>query len=73
MEYFVTYKYLVSYFVLYCERVNNMEKVKTSMSLDKDVYEYIQKLADEERLNLSQIVNRYFYQMMVKEKDEEKG
>jgi predicted DNA-binding ribbon-helix-helix protein len=41
-----------------------MEKVKTSISLDKDVYDYIQKLADNERLNLSQIINRYFYQLM---------
>lgn len=47
-----------------------MEKVKTSISLDKDVYEYIQKLAEAERLNVSLIVNKYFYQMMVKDKGE---
>jgi len=45
-----------------------MEKVKTSVSLDKDVYEFIQKLAEEERLNLSLVINRYFFQLM-KEKE----
>ena len=50
-----------------------MEKVKTSISLDKDVYEFIQKLAEKERLNLSLVVNRYFYQMMLEYVPEEKG
>ena len=60
--------YQVSNLVLYCNRVMNMEKVKTSISLDKDVYEYIQKLAETERLNLSLVINRYFFQLMEKEK-----
>jgi predicted DNA-binding ribbon-helix-helix protein len=41
-----------------------MEKVKTSISLDKDVYNYIQQLAEKERLNLSLIINRHFYHLM---------
>ena len=49
-----------------------MEKVKTSISLDKDVYEFIQKLADNERLNLSQVINRYFYQIMKESEKERK-
>ncbi len=45
-----------------------MEKVKTSVSIDKDVYEFIQQIAENERLNISQVINRYFYQLM-KEKE----
>ena len=41
-----------------------MEKVKTSISIDKDVYEFIQKLAEAERLNLSMVINRHFFRLM---------
>lgn len=44
-----------------------MEKVKTSVSLDRDVYEYIQKLAERERLNISQVINKEFAVKMDKE------
>lgn len=44
-----------------------MEKVKTSISLDRDVYEFIQKIADRERLNLSQVINREFAVKLEKE------
>ena len=44
-----------------------MEKVKTSISLDKDVYEYIQKIAERERLNVSQVINRDYAVKMEKE------
>lgn len=47
-----------------------MEKVKTSISIDKDVYEFIQQLAESERANVSHIVNKTFFQMM-KEKGKE--
>jgi predicted DNA-binding ribbon-helix-helix protein len=46
-----------------------MEKVKTSVSLDKDVYEYIQKLAERERLNVSQVINRDYAMRMIKERE----
>lgn len=46
-----------------------MEKVKTSVSLDKDVYEYIQKLAERERLNVSQVINRDYAMRMIKESE----
>lgn len=48
-----------------------MEKVKTSISLDKDVMEYIQSLAEEERANVSHVINKYFYQMMKKDQERE--
>lgn len=44
-----------------------MEKVKTSISVDKDVYEYIQKIAERERLNISQVINKEFAVKMEKE------
>ena len=44
-----------------------MEKVKTSVSLDKDVYEFIQKIADRERLNISQVINKEFAVKLEKE------
>jgi len=47
--------------------VNVVEKVKTSISLDKDVYEYIQQLAKVERLNISQVINKEFAVKMEKE------
>ena len=43
-----------------------MEKVKTSVSLDKDVYEFIQRIADKERLNVSQVINKEFALKMEK-------
>lgn len=72
MEYFkILCNMLVSKYLLFAILYpgDNMEKVKTSVSLDKDVYAYIQKLAETERLNLSLVINRYFYQLMVKEKE----
>jgi len=50
-----------------------MEKVKTSISLDKDVYEYIQKIAARERLNLSQVINKDYAVKMEQEQKLEKG
>ncbi|WP_144023571.1 ribbon-helix-helix protein, CopG family [Paenibacillus sp. FSL H8-0548] len=47
-----------------------MEKVKTSVSLDKDVYEFIQRLADRERLNVSQVINKEFALKLESEKGE---
>lgn len=44
-----------------------MKKVKTSISLDEDVYKYIQQLADQERLNISQVINREFAKYVEKE------
>ena len=44
-----------------------MEKIKTSISLDKDVYELIQKIAESERLNISQVINREFAKYVEKE------
>lgn len=44
-----------------------MEKVKTSVSLDQDVYDYIRKLADRERLNISQVINKEFALKLEKE------
>lgn len=41
-----------------------VEKVKTSVSLDKDVYEFIAKTAEQERTNVSQVINRKFYELM---------
>jgi predicted CopG family antitoxin len=35
-----------------------MEKIKTSISLDKDVYEKIKKLAQDEDRSFSQQVNK---------------
>lgn len=49
--------------------VVSLEKVKTSVSLDKDVYEYIQKLAERERLNVSQVINRDYAMRMIKERE----
>lgn len=46
-----------------------MEKVKTSISLDKDVYEYIQQLAESDRTNVSQIINKKFYELMKEKKE----
>ena len=47
-----------------------MEKIKTSISVDKDVYEYIQKIAERERLNISQVINKEFAVKMENEKGE---
>lgn len=47
-----------------------MEKVKTSISIDKDVFEYIQRLVEEDRSNLSNFINKHFYQMMKKNQEE---
>ena len=47
-----------------------MEKVKTSVSLDKDVYEFIQKIAERERLNISQVINKEFALKLEKDKGE---
>lgn len=47
-----------------------MEKVKTSVSLDKDVYEFIQRIADRERLNVSQVINKEFALKLEQEKGE---
>jgi predicted DNA-binding ribbon-helix-helix protein len=44
-----------------------VEKVKTSISLDKDVYEFIQKLAERERLNVSQVINRDYAKRLAQE------
>lgn len=44
-----------------------MEKVKTSISLDKDVHEFLQSLAEKERTNVSQIINKHFAKMMEEE------
>ncbi|WP_332092981.1 hypothetical protein [Paenibacillus sp. GYB003] len=46
-----------------------MEKVKTSISLDRDVYEYIVKIAERERLNISQVINKEFAVKMDREKE----
>lgn len=45
-----------------------MDKVKTSVSLDEDVYKYIQSIAERERLNISQVINKEFAIKMEKEK-----
>jgi hypothetical protein len=47
-----------------------MEKVKTSVSFDKDVYEFIQKLAADDRTSVSQVINKKFLDLM-KEKDKQ--
>lgn len=45
--------------MLYFDKgVDNMEKVKTSISLDKDVYDKIKEVADNEDRSFSQQVNR---------------
>lgn len=44
-----------------------MKKIKTSVSLDEDVYEYILKIAETERLNLSLVINSHFAKLMEKE------
>jgi hypothetical protein len=45
-----------------------MKKVKTSISLDEDVYEFILKIAESERLNLSLVINSHFAKLLEKEK-----
>jgi|GEM_PF-3780589 len=45
-----------------------MEKIKTSISLDKDVYDYIVELAERERLNVSQVINKEFALKMERER-----
>ena len=41
-----------------------MEKIKTSISLDKDIYEFLQQLAEEERTNVSRIINQMAAKLM---------
>lgn len=43
-----------------------MEKVKTSISLDKDVYEQIKEVADNEDRSFSQQVNRILKEFLEK-------
>lgn len=43
-----------------------MEKVKTSVSLDKDIYEQIKEIAEEEDRSFSQQVNRILKEFIEK-------
>ena len=43
-----------------------MEKVKTSISLDKDVYDQIKEVADNEDRSFSQQVNRILKEFIEK-------
>lgn len=43
-----------------------MDKVKTSISLDKDVYEQIKEVADKEDRSFSQQVNRILKEFLEK-------
>jgi hypothetical protein len=44
-----------------------MAKVKISISLDDKVYEFIQKLSEEESRSVSQQINKVFLDLMKKE------
>ena len=46
-----------------------MAKVKISISLDDKVYEFIQKLAEEESRSVSQQINKVFLDLMKKDKE----
>lgn len=46
-----------------------MSKVKTSINLDEEVYNYIFKLAKDESRNVSQQINKVFLDMMKAEKE----
>jgi predicted DNA-binding ribbon-helix-helix protein len=59
-------KYILSWYTSL--EVIPMEKVKTSVSLDEDVYKYIQSIAERERLNVSQVINKEFAIKMEQEK-----
>lgn len=53
--------------MLYFDKgVDNMEKVKTSISLDKDVYDKIKEVADNEDRSFSQQVNRILKEYLEK-------
>lgn len=43
-----------------------MEKVKTSVSLDKDIYEQIKEIAEKEDRSFSQQVNRILKEFIEK-------
>ncbi|MCB5934482.1 hypothetical protein LI012_06395 [Caldibacillus thermoamylovorans] len=43
-----------------------MDKVKTSISLDKDIYEQIKEVADNEDRSFSQQVNRILKEFLEK-------
>lgn len=47
-----------------------MAKVKISISLDDKVYEFIQKLSEEESRSVSQQINKVFLDLMKKEDKE---
>lgn len=47
-----------------------MDKVKKSVSLDEDVLEFIQKLADKDRSNVSQVINKHFAKLLEDSKKE---
>lgn len=44
-----------------------MAKIKISISLDDKVYEFIQKLSEEESRSVSQQINKVFLDLMKKE------
>lgn len=44
----------------------NMEKIKTSVSLDKDIYEQIKEIAEKEDRSFSQQVNRILKEFIEK-------
>jgi hypothetical protein len=44
-----------------------MAKVKTSINLDEEVYEYILQLAKDESRSVSQQINKVFLDLMKKE------
>jgi len=44
-----------------------MSKVKTSINLDKEVFEFILKMAKEESRSVSQQINKVFLDLMKKE------
>lgn len=43
-----------------------MEKAKTSVSLDKDIYEQVKEIADKEDRSFSQQVNRILKEFLEK-------
>lgn len=47
-----------------------MSKVKISISLDENVYKFIQKLAEEESRSVSQQINHLFVNLMKEKKVE---
>lgn len=48
-----------------------MAKVKTSISIDEEVFEYISKLAEKEVRSISQQINKVFLDLMKAEKDKQ--